>query len=155
MSGSLAGSVCCRHRISRNRFNAAVSNLDDHPRNHAILATPRHWRLSPVFDLMPALAVARERRDLAMACGRFGRYANRVNLLSGAGRSLLGREEAEGIFGRIADTVRDRWHAEMRGTGASGRDCRETAPAFLYDGLFDENVSQTPGAVPVARCRRG
>ena len=118
-----------------------VSNLDDHPRNHAILATGRHWRLSPVFDLVPAPAVAMERRDLAMACGRFGRYANRTNLLSGAGCFLLGREEAEGIFGRIAETVRDRWRAEMRGAGASGRDCREIAPAFLYDGLFYENVS--------------
>ena len=140
MSGSLAGSVCCRHRISRNRFNAAVSNLDDHPRNHAILAAGRHWRLSPVFDLTPAPPVAPERRDLAMACGRFGRYANRTNLLSGAGRFLLGREEAEAIFARIADTVRDRWRAEMRGAGASRRDCREIAPAFLHDGLFCEDV---------------
>ena len=63
-----------------------------------------------------------------------------TNLLSGAGRFLLGREEAEAVFGRIADTVRDRWRAEMRGAGASGRDCREIAPAFLHDGLFCENV---------------
>ena len=63
-------------------FNAAVSNLDDHPRNHAVLAKGRQWRLSPAYDLTPAPVVARERRDLAMACGRFGRYANRTNLLS-------------------------------------------------------------------------
>ena len=129
-----------RELFGRICFNAAVSNLDDHPRNHAILAAGPHWRLSPVFDLTPAPAIALERRDLAMACGRFGRYANRTNLLSGAGRFLLGRAEAEAIFGRIADTVRDRWHAEMRGAGASGRDCREIAPAFLYGGLFYENV---------------
>ena len=130
-----------RELFGRICFNVAVSNVDDHPRNHAILARGRHWRLSPVFDLMPAPAIALERRDLAMACGRFGRYANRTNLLSGAGRFLLGREEAEAIFRRITETVRDRWRAEMRGAGASGRDCREIAPAFLYDGLFYENVS--------------
>ena len=129
-----------REFFRRVCFNAAVSNLDDHPRNHAILAAGPHWRLSPAFDLTPTPVVALERRDLAMACGRFGRYANRTNLLSGAGRFLLGREEAEAIFGRIVHTVRDRWRAEMRRAGASGRDCREIAPAFLYDGLFYENV---------------
>ncbi|MDE0394034.1 MAG: HipA domain-containing protein [Gammaproteobacteria bacterium] len=129
-----------RELFGRICFHAAVSNLDDHPRNHAILAVGPHWRLSPAFDLTPAPVVALERRDLAMACGRFGRYANRTNLLSGAGRFLLGREEAEAIFGRIAGTVRDRWHPEMRRAGASRRDCREIAPAFLYDGLFHENV---------------
>ena len=127
-----------RELFGRICFNAAVSNLDDHPRNHAIVAGGPNWRLSPVFDLTPAPAIALERRDLAMACGRFGRYANRTNLLSGAGRFLLGREEAEAIFRRIADTVRDRWHAEMRSAGASRRDCQEIAPAFLYDGLFYE-----------------
>ncbi|MDE0083798.1 MAG: HipA domain-containing protein [Gammaproteobacteria bacterium] len=129
-----------RELFGRICFNAAVSNLDDHPRNHAIAAAGPHWRLSPAFDLTPAPVVALDRRDLAMACGRFGRYANRTNLLSGAGRFLLGREEAEAIFGRIANTVRDRWDAEMRRAGASGRDCREIASAFLYDGLFYENV---------------
>ena len=62
-----------RELFGRICFNAAVSNLDDHPRNHAMLAKGRQWRLSPAFDLTPSPVVARERRDLAMACGRFGR----------------------------------------------------------------------------------
>jgi hypothetical protein len=52
--------------FARMCFNAAVSNLDDHPRNHAVLAQGRQWRLSPAYDLTPAPVVARERRDLAM-----------------------------------------------------------------------------------------
>ncbi len=129
-----------RELFGRICFNAAVSNLDDHPRNHAILAEGPHWRLSPAFDLTPTPAIALERRDLAMACGRLGRYANRINLLSGHGRFLLDREEAEAIFDRVADTVRDGWYVEMRRAGASGHDCEVVAPAFLYDGLFYENV---------------
>ena len=121
-------------------FNAAVSNLDDHPRNHAMLARRRRWRLSPAFDLTPAPVVARERRDLAMACGRFGRYANRTNLLSGHGRFLLEQAAAEVVFERIAGTVRQRWHAEMRRAGVSDRDCKAIGAAFLYDGLFYENL---------------
>ena len=52
---------------------------------------------------------------------------------------LLERAEAEAMFERIADTVRNGWHAEMRRAGTSERDCRMIAPAFLYDGLFHDN----------------
>ena len=140
-----------RELFGRMCFNAAVSNLDDHPRNHAILAKGRRWRLSPAFDLTPSPALALERRDLAMACGRFGRYANRTNLLSGHGRFLLDEVEAETVFERIADTVRERWHAEMRRAGAGERDCQTIASAFAYDGLFYENTIRTQDGAAMCR----
>ena len=34
-------------------FNIAISNCDDHLRNHGFLYTPRGWTLSPAFDLNP------------------------------------------------------------------------------------------------------
>ena len=34
-------------------FSIAISNTDDHLRNHGFLLTPRGWRLSPAFDLNP------------------------------------------------------------------------------------------------------
>ena len=74
-------------------------------------------------------------------CGRFGRYANKTNLLSGHGRFLLGRAAAAAVFDGIASTVRAGWHTEMRRAGASERDCEAIGPAFLYDGLFYENVA--------------
>ena len=54
-----------RELFARMCFNAAVSNLDDHPRNHALLAGARDWRLSPAYDLTPIRVIAAERRDLA------------------------------------------------------------------------------------------
>jgi serine/threonine-protein kinase HipA len=33
-------------------FNVAISNVDDHPKNHGLLHTPQGWRLSPAFDLV-------------------------------------------------------------------------------------------------------
>ena len=54
-----------RELFARMCFNAAVSNLDDHPRNHALLAGGRDWRLSPAYDLTPMRVIAAERRDLA------------------------------------------------------------------------------------------
>ena len=131
-----------RELFGRMCFNAAISNLDDHPRNHAILARGRRWRLSPVYDLTPSPSVAQERRDLAMACGRFGRYANRTNLLSGHGQFLLDQAEAESMFERIVTNVRNGWYAEMRRAGVNDRDCQTIASAFVYDGLFYENMIQ-------------
>lgn len=124
--------------FGRMCFNAAVSNLDDHPRNHAMLAEGRQWRLSPAFDLTPTPAVAQERRDLAMDCGRFGCFANRENLLSGHGRFLLEMAEAEVIFDRIADTVNGTWRTEMQRAGAAERDCTRIETAFTYPGLLYE-----------------
>ena len=34
-------------------FNIAVSNCDDHLRNHGFLLTPQGWRLSPAYDINP------------------------------------------------------------------------------------------------------
>lgn len=34
-------------------FNIAVSNCDDHLRNHGFLLTPRGWMLSPAYDVNP------------------------------------------------------------------------------------------------------
>ena len=127
-----------RELFGRICFNAAVSNLDDHPRNHAVLAEGRHWRLSPAFDLTPSPVVALDRRDLAMSCGRFGRYANRTNLLSGHGRFLLEREEATAIFDSVARTVREEWRTRMQSAGVSERDCEAIKNAFVHEGLFYE-----------------
>ena len=117
-------------------FNAAVSNLDDHPRNHAMLARDRSWRLSPAYDLEPMPVVAVERRDLAMVCGPLGRWANRSNLLGAAGRFLLGRDEARDIFNRVTETIRGSWRETVRRAGVSERDRERIRDAFLYDGLF-------------------
>jgi len=130
-----------RELFGRICFNAAGSNLDDHPRNHAVLGKDRSWRLSPAFDLTPSPVIAEDRRDLAMACGRFGRYANKTNLLSDPGRFLLSAEEAAAIFTQITTTVRDVWHPTMRRAGASEADCEAIRNAFVYDGLLYENVT--------------
>ena len=129
---SAAPEADLRELFARMCFNAAVSNLD------AILAKRRVGRLSPAFDLTPSPVVAVDRRDLAMAGGRHGRFANRTNLLSGHGRFLLAAEEAASVLDTIVQTVRAEWRATMRRAGASERDCEAIKGAFLYDGFFFE-----------------
>ncbi len=124
--------------FGRMCFNALVSNLDDHPRNHAIIAKDENWRLSPAYDLTPSPVIAKERRDLALDCGRNGRYANKINLLSGSGRFLLSEEQAPKILNAMVEKVRSEWHPAMRRAGIGEQDCERIAGAFLYDGLFYE-----------------
>ena len=119
-------------------FNAAISNLDDHPRNHSIVANDRRWRLSPAYDLTPMPVTDPTRRDLPMICGPAGRWANRENLLGSAGRFLLNRAGAEAVFDRVVATIRSSWQDVMRDSGVSQCDCDLIRPAILYDGLFAE-----------------
>lgn len=119
----------------RMAFNALISNLDDHPRNHAVIAMDQEWRLSPAYDLMPSPAVSLERRDLAMICGDRGRYANAENLLSQCERFLLSRDEATRILAQIEEMVKQRWYEVARREGVTEQDCKRVATAFADDGF--------------------
>ena len=133
-----------RELFARMCFNAAISNLDDHPRNHAIMAKGRTWQLSPAYDLTPSPVLSRERRDLAMVCGHVGRIANRQNLLSACGRFLLREAEAAAIFDRMVTAVESEWRSSMRRSGASEADCDLVSSAFVYPGLFVASPASTP-----------
>ncbi len=116
-------------------FNALVSNIDDHPRNHAILAKDRDWRLSPAYDITPATPVSLERRDLALAIGDHGRFANADNILSQCLRFLLKREEAEALVNDMEKCVRETWYQTARGVGVSEQHCGLISSAFAYPGF--------------------
>lgn len=116
-------------------FNALISNIDDHPRNHAVFAMNEDWKLSPAYDLTPATPISIERRDLAMACGDMGRYAHAENLLSQSARFLLAPDEARSIVDRMEHAVRDSWYEVARREGVSEADCDKLAGAFAYAGF--------------------
>lgn len=122
-------------------FNALISNSDDHPRNHAIVAKNAGWQLSPAYDLTPTLSVAVERRDLAMSFGRWGRYANRSNLLSRCEKFRLNESEAAAIIDEMTTIVRTRWYPIAREVGVSQRDCELLRRAFVYEG-FDYDLAE-------------
>jgi serine/threonine-protein kinase HipA len=121
-------------------FNALISNIDDHPRNHAIIARARDWRLSPAYDLTPTALISLEDRDLAMICGDQGRIANAANLLSQSARFLLSGDGAKGMVNAMRDHVRGTWYEVARGAGVSEKDCERIAGAFAYPGFDLERV---------------
>lgn len=124
-----------RELFRRMVFNALISNTDDHPRNHAVIAPGAAWRLSPAYDLTPTPLVSMERRDLAMTAGDLGRRASAANLLSQCARFLLTPDEAARIIEAMQATVRARWYDVARREGVSERDCDTISRAFVYAGF--------------------
>jgi serine/threonine-protein kinase HipA len=110
----------------RMAFNALISNIDDHPRNHALIAKEREWQLSPAYDLTPAPQIAQDRRDLAMAVGDQGRFANAKNVLSQHTRFLLEEAQAKAIVFDMADKVRATWYEVVRGQGVTKKTPRRS-----------------------------
>ncbi|MET0919047.1 MAG: type II toxin-antitoxin system HipA family toxin [Burkholderiales bacterium] len=131
-----------RELFRRMCFNALISNTDDHPRNHAVIARDTDWELSPAYDLTPSTPVSIERRDLAMDCGDAGRIASATNLLSQRARFLLDQDEARAVVSTMEDRVRGLWYPTARAAGVTQRDCDRIAGAFAYPGFSSEYASQ-------------
>jgi serine/threonine-protein kinase HipA len=122
----------------RMTFNALISNLDDHPRNHALIAKDRDWHLSPAYDLTPSPVIAQDRRDLAMDIGDQGRFANARNLLSQHTRFLLDEAQAKAIVAEMTDKVRASWYDVVRAQGVTEKDAETIRGAFVYTGFHQE-----------------
>ena len=123
-----------RELFGRICFNAAISNLNDHLGLPMMLAQENGWRLAPATGLAPTPRTDDARGEFVMICGPEGRTPSRENIVGGAGRFLLSRVEAEGIFDRIAGTVRSSWHAVMRRSGVSAEDCELVARSIVREG---------------------
>ena len=127
-----------RELFRRMTFNALISNADDHPRNHAMIAKARDWRLSPAYDLTPSTPISLERRDLALVIGDAGRIATAENLVSQSPRFLLKTDEAAAIVADMEQRVASTWYEVARGAGVSVPDCELISGAFVYPGFQPE-----------------
>ncbi len=126
----------CHQLYKRMVFNALISNIDDHLRNHALIAKEKSWQLSPAYDLTPQHHHSIERRDLALICGnRDSRYANKNNLLSACPVFLISPEEARLIIDEMQNIVQTSWYTVAREAGVSVSDCEKIHTAFNYEGF--------------------
>ena len=116
-------------------FNALISNTDDHPRNHAVIARGPTWELSPAYDLTPTSPVSIEARHLALSIGDRGRLAHADNLLSQSARFLVDAAEARSIVSGMEKRVRDTWYNVARAEGVTESDCDRIKGAFTYPGF--------------------
>jgi len=123
-------------------FNAMVTNNDDHPRNHALLQVDGNWRLSPAYDIVPVPATSKERRDLALQVGAFGRAASIYNLLSQPQVFGLSMDAARAEIDRMRQKVAT-WQDIFKKHGVTLADLEKIAPAMLPES-FERNEPPDP-----------
>ena len=104
----------------------AVSNTDDHLRNHGFLLVSNGWRLSPLYDVNPV----EEGDELAL---NVSEEDNRISIeLAIETAHYYGIKEAEArkIADDILTTVRDNWERIAKQCGLSRIDIEDKRPAF-------------------------
>ena len=133
-----------RDRWSYVLLAEELRRISAQPRDDAAIARDADWKLSPAYDLTPSMPVSLERRDLAMACGDMGRYANAQNMLSQCARFHLKTEEASVIIDTMENLVKASWHSIARRAGVTEADCETISGAFAYPGfrLAQGNAAQ-------------
>lgn len=107
-------------------FNMAVSNTDDHLRNHGFLLAKNGWRLSPLYDVNPV----EEGDELAL---NVSENDNRISLelaIETAHYYGIKKDDAEQMVGEILATVRDNWEQIAKQCGLSRTDIEDKRPAF-------------------------
>ena len=95
--------------FARIAFNMAISNSDDHLRNHAALWDGTVATLSPAYDLSP-MRRSGETASQAITYDRNGTRRNNFSDLIAARRFYdLTRGEADTIVSRVEDAIREHW----------------------------------------------
>jgi serine/threonine-protein kinase HipA len=107
-------------------FNMAVTNSDDHLRNHGFLLTENGWQLSPLYDVNPvpygdtlSLNVSEDDNSIDLE------LAIETAIFYG-----ISKNEAEEIAKFILTTVRDNWEILAKKYGLSRSAMRFMEPAF-------------------------
>lgn len=109
-------------------FNAMVGNIDDHPRNHALISDERGWQFSPAFDI-----VATERRDhvaLSMSFHRQGALATPQTLLEAAVCLGIEPDAAIAQMRSMANSILERWESCFVDVDAETEAVHRLASAF-------------------------
>ena len=112
--------------LKRIVFNMAVSNTDDHLRNHAFIFTENGWRLSPLYDVNPVPYGD----ELSLNVDEADNSINIDLAIETAVRFGLSRTDATNDAKDILVIVRENWEKLATAYGLSRRLIEEMRPAF-------------------------
>jgi len=107
-------------------FNMAVSNTDDHLRNHGFILTPTGWRLSPLFDVNPIPSGDR----LSLNVSENDNSIDLSLTMEVAEYFGLTKNEAAKISANICEIVKKNWTGIAEGYGLSRGAIEYMRPAF-------------------------
>lgn len=107
-------------------FNMAVSNTDDHLRNHGFILTSSGWHLSPMYDVNPvpygdSLSLNIDENDSTISLDLAFDTAEYYG---------LSRDEAEGKASEILKIIKDNWEKIAVKYGVSRASIEYMRPAF-------------------------
>ena len=107
-------------------FNMAVTNTDDHLRNHAFILTDKGWVLSPLYDVNPVPYG----NELSLNVDEEDNSINIDLAVQTAVRFGISKPDAEAWAADILKIVRDNWEKIAAGYGLTRRQIEEMRPAF-------------------------
>jgi serine/threonine-protein kinase HipA len=108
-------------------FNIAISNTDDHLRNHGFILTPKGWILSPAFDINPSI----DKSGLALNIDTEDNSLDFDLAKSVAEYFQLSDSETETIIVDIKKAVRN-WKVIAHDIGIPNSEQEIMASAFRY-----------------------
>lgn len=112
--------------FTRLVFNIAISNYDDHLRNHGFLLDKNNWRLSPAYDLNPTPFG----HNLSLSIDGINYEASFELALDTCKYYKLSKQEGLQIINHIKNTVKDNWLILANKNGISKKDIEYIRPAF-------------------------
>ncbi len=93
----------------RIAMNIAISNNDDHARNHAAFWDGEHLELTPAYDLAPGQRSG-DTFEQAMAFGRGGEKISNFGALIRESETYgLSGLEARDMIDQLVETIREEW----------------------------------------------
>lgn len=106
-------------------FNIAISNTDDHLRNHGFILNEKGWKLSPAYDLNPSI----EKYGLALNIDMDDNTLD-YNLAKSVGDFFrLNESEMDQIIDEVISAVKG-WKSVAKQIGISNKEQHLMEPAF-------------------------
>jgi len=106
-------------------FNIAISNTDDHLRNHGFLLTANGWRLSPAYDINPSV----DKNGLALNIDMDNNALDFDLALTVGELFQLKENQMHQIIKEVLIAVKD-WRTIATKLGISRAEREEMSPAF-------------------------
>lgn len=113
-------------------FNMAISNTDDHLRNHAFILTKEGWKLSPLYDVNPVPYG----NELSLNVDAHNNEINLELAIETSSSFGLEKDKANNIAKCLLSTVKSNWEKIAKKHGITAKEIREMKPAFSLYGQY-------------------
>ena len=107
-------------------FNIAVSNTDDHLRNHGFILTEEGWRLSPLYDVNPNI----DKDSLSLNITENDNALSVDLAIEVAEHFGIDKKAATDMANEILSVVRNNWRNVAEKNGLSKNAIEYMRPAF-------------------------